>query len=85
MKSIAASSTNIEINTPRLRGALPTLLTLVALVAAVFVLFKTVPIGDWMNAATGWVESLGVWAPIAFIAIYITTIAKRALNRHINN
>ncbi len=35
-----------------------------------FVGFKFLPIDEWWKAATGWIESLGYWGPIAFIAIY---------------
>ncbi len=47
-----------------------TLTVLAAVIAAVTLL----PTGEWLRAATGWVESLGLWAPVAFIAIYAIAV-----------
>ncbi|MEM7601180.1 MAG: TVP38/TMEM64 family protein [Verrucomicrobiota bacterium] len=47
-----------------------TLAAVAGLVAALVFL----PIGDWLRAATGWIESLGFWAPVAFIFIYAISV-----------
>lgn len=32
------------------------------------------PVGEWIRSATAWVESLGFWAPLAFIIIYALAV-----------
>jgi len=47
------------------------IIKLVVVVAIVIVLFKTLPVADWLRTATDWIDSLGIWGPIAFISIYM--------------
>ncbi|MEM9018272.1 MAG: TVP38/TMEM64 family protein [Verrucomicrobiota bacterium] len=42
--------------------------------AAIIASLVFLPIGDWLRAATGWIESLGFWAPVAFILIYAISV-----------
>tara|TARA_R110002096_G_scaffold87663_8_gene201051 strand:+ start:3605 stop:4330 length:726 start_codon:yes stop_codon:yes gene_type:complete len=41
------------------------------IIAAVFASFKFLPIKEWLDLLEHWIESLGIWGPIVFIAIYI--------------
>lgn len=45
-----------------------------ALVAGLILAFRSLPIGDALRAATAWVESLGVLAPVAFVVIYALSV-----------
>lgn len=40
------------------------------LAIGLFVGFKFLPIDEWWKVVSDWIESLGIWGPIAFIAIY---------------
>lgn len=42
-----------------------------AVLALLVMAFKTLPIAEGLRSATAWVESLGFWAPVAFVAIYV--------------
>lgn len=55
------------------KSPLKLILTL-TVVAALITALVLLPTGDWLRAATGWVESLGFWAPVAFIAIYAIAV-----------
>lgn len=47
-----------------------------ALLAALFVAFRLLPAGEWIEAARGWIETLGPWGPAAFVALYaVATVA----------
>lgn len=47
------------------------ILAAVGILGAIIAAFVFFPVGELIQSAVGWVESLGVWAPIAFIAIYV--------------
>lgn len=55
------------------KSPLKLVLTL-SIVAALIAAITLLPTGEWLRAATGWVESLGFWAPVAFIAIYAIAV-----------
>lgn len=44
------------------------------LLASLILAFRTLPIADGLRTATAWVESLGFWAPVAFVAIYVLAV-----------
>ncbi|MFT5413196.1 MAG: putative membrane protein YdjX (TVP38/TMEM64 family) [Verrucomicrobiales bacterium] len=68
------SPRNTEPAGDRPKRMLPKILIVLAVIAGLVVFFKTVPIGEAMRAATAWVESLGFWAPVGFIAIYALSV-----------
>lgn len=43
---------------------------LAVLLIGLFVAFKFLPVDEWWESLSGWIDSLGIWGPIAFIAIY---------------
>ncbi len=47
------------------------LATIALIIMSAVTAFKTLPLSSWMQSVTAWVESLGVWAPIAFVTLYI--------------
>lgn len=55
------------------KSPLKLILTLIV-VAAIITALVLLPTGEWLRAATAWVESLGFWAPVAFIAIYAIAV-----------
>ena len=59
-----------EEENPKKKSVKPMLIKLVVIGLVLFGLTKLLPIGDWMKSATDWIDSLGVWGPIAFIGIY---------------
>lgn len=68
MKTAAMPSS--ETTAPK-KPALQKLAIVITVVALLVIAFKALPIAEGLQAATAWVESLGFWAPIAFIAIYV--------------
>ncbi|MBI1374371.1 MAG: hypothetical protein GC159_16765 [Phycisphaera sp.] len=44
---------------------------LLIVVVGLFVAAKVFHLGQYLTSARGWIESLGPWGPIAFIAIYV--------------
>ena len=59
---------------PQFRQAIPKILKLAAIITAVVVAVKTLPLADALRATATWIESLGFWAPIAFIVIYALSV-----------
>ena len=47
------------------------LLILVAIVAALFVAMRLLPVKDYIVSGLEWTESLGVWAPIVTVVLYV--------------
>ena len=43
---------------------------LAAIVISLFVAFKFLPVDEWWEMLSGWIDSLGIWGPIAFVVIY---------------
>ncbi len=43
----------------------------VVILIAVFAGLKFLPIKEWLDLLEQWIQSLGIWGPIVFIAIYI--------------
>ncbi|MEM7697167.1 MAG: TVP38/TMEM64 family protein [Verrucomicrobiota bacterium] len=82
MNTTTAASLNAPIDVAAdVPAAKPSILTRIrkigtpiAVIAGLIALFTLLPTGEWLRAATGWVESLGFWAPVAFIAIYAIAV-----------
>ncbi len=53
-----------------LKKLLPALVVVGVLIAA----FRTLPVGEWLQSALDWVEGLGPWGPVAFIALYALAV-----------
>ena len=53
-----------------LKKLLPALVVVGVLIAA----FRTLPVGEWLQSALEWVEGLGPWGPVAFIALYALAV-----------
>ena len=53
------------------RAIISNVLIAAVVIAALVWAFRTLPIAEGLRTATAWVDSLGVWAPIAFIGLYI--------------
>lgn len=43
----------------------------VVLLLALFAGFQFLPIQEWLGLLEKWIESLGIWGPIAFVIIYV--------------
>ena len=61
-------------NTDKRKKLLKFAIVSVAAIATIVVAIKTLPIADFLTAMIAWVESLGFWAPVAYIAIYIVSV-----------
>ncbi|MGE0639046.1 MAG: TVP38/TMEM64 family protein [Thermoanaerobaculia bacterium] len=47
-----------------------------ALFAALFVAFRLLPAGEWIDSARDWIAALGPWGPAVFVALYaVATVA----------
>ncbi|MEM1441442.1 MAG: TVP38/TMEM64 family protein [Verrucomicrobiota bacterium] len=42
-----------------------------AIAIAIIVSFRFLPVAEWLEALETWIDSLGFWGPLVFIAIYI--------------
>lgn len=42
-------------------------------VVAVVVLLRLLPVGEWLKLLQSWIESLGVFAPIVYVLVYVAT------------
>lgn len=42
-------------------------------VVAVVVLLRLLPVDDWLKLLQSWIESLGVFAPIVYVLVYVAT------------
>jgi len=47
---------------------------LVALVLGLLVGWSPLPVKQWVEALTGWIDGFGVWSPILFGLVYIVAI-----------
>ena len=49
---------------------------IIALVVLGFLFAATrlLPLADWLNAALAWIDSLGFWGPLAFVAVYALAV-----------
>ncbi|MEM7384740.1 MAG: TVP38/TMEM64 family protein [Verrucomicrobiota bacterium] len=56
------------------RSTITKLIAGILFVGLLVFLFQALPIGEMLRSATSWVESLGIWAPLAFIAIYALAV-----------
>ncbi len=50
------------------------IIVILAIVSGVIALFRLLPVADYLQAALDWVDRLGYWGPIAFIAIYALSV-----------
>ncbi len=41
------------------------------LILAVFIGSFFLPVGEWVNALTGWIDGLGFWGPVVYILFYV--------------
>ena len=74
MKSLVATADTPTQAPNRIRSAIPQTVKVLAIVAALAVVLKTLPVADALRATATWIESLGYWAPIAFIGIYAISV-----------
>ena len=49
--------------------------------ALLFVTFRLLPVGSWLESARSWIDDLGPWGPVAFVLLYAaaTVIALPAI------
>ncbi|MEM7697028.1 MAG: TVP38/TMEM64 family protein [Verrucomicrobiota bacterium] len=68
MEDTASDSTT---ESPKGKKAIGKLIIIALVLIGIIVGFNFLPVDEWWKAATDWIEGLGVWGPIAFIALYV--------------
>ena len=46
----------------------------VALILALFVAGRLLPVGEWIEAFNGWIDGLGAWGFVIFVAVYAVVV-----------